>query len=122
MQIDTGFQQMSGKAVAQGMNAADLGDAGGVAGHVVVALAAGTVQMARWVEARREQPACTIGMAATGSPVQPQLREQIRIEQAIPILPALALDHADAHAVGPADEMAERELVQSNRPDEQHRG
>ena len=73
--------------------------AGGVAIHLAAALAAGTVQMARWVRARREQPASSIGMAATGSPIQPQLREQIRIKQAMPVLPALALNDVDAHAI-----------------------
>ena len=98
--------------MAQGMDAAELGDAGGVAGHVVVALAAGTVQMARRVRARREQPSCAIGMAATGAPIQPQLREQVRIEQAIPILPALALDHADAHPIGGRVDVATPQAAQ----------
>ena len=96
----------------QGVNAAALGDAGSVASQVVVALAAGAIDAARGIGARREQPVCAASLGATGTPIHAQLLEQFGCQQAIAVLASLALDDPDAHAVGGRVDVAAAQIAQ----------
>jgi hypothetical protein len=98
--------------VPQGVDAADLGDAGGGPGEVVITLAAGAVDGARRVRARRKQPVRGLGPSAAVAPVQPQVVEQLSSQQRIAVLSALALDDADAHAVGGGVDVAATQPAQ----------
>ena len=85
VQIDTGFEQVGGKAMAQRMNAAARGEPSGIAGGAVEPLdrllsdlsVAGAV---------REDPA----PGAEGAPVQAKRFEQARREDRVAIPAALA--------------------------------
>ena len=112
VEVDSGLKQVRGEAVPQRVDAADLGDSSGVASEVVVALATGAIERPRWIRSSGKQPVRGVGMTATGSPVQPQLLQQLAVEQAVPILAALALDHPNAHAVGGRVDVAAAQVTQ----------
>lgn len=86
--------------MAQRVDAADLVDARGIARDVEVAPGAAGVQRLGRIQPRGEQPVLGSRMASALPPVQPQLLQQFGRQQAVAIVPALALDDADAHAVG----------------------
>ena len=80
VQVHPGLQQVGGKAVTQQVYAATLGDTGGVARGVEVALAHAHVQRARGVSAGGEQPVRAARAASAAQPILPQLRQQPLIE------------------------------------------
>ena len=82
--IDTGVEQMSGKGVAQGMNATALIDARLASGTVVNILGGATGHVALGVLAW-EQP----GPIAINAPISTQFMEQTVREQTIAILAAI---------------------------------
>lgn len=86
--------------MAQRVDAADLVDARGIARDVEVAPGTAGVQRLGRIQPRGEQPVLGPRMAAALSPVQPQLLEQLGRQQAVAIVPTLARDDADAHAIG----------------------
>ena len=82
------------------MNAADLVDARSIARDVEVATGTVGVQRLGRIQPRGEQPILGPRMATAQPPVQPQLLEQFGRQQAVAVVPTLARDDADAHAIG----------------------
>ena len=76
VEVHSGFQQMGGEAMAQQVDAASLGDAGGLTCGVVVALAHADVQGTCGVFAGGEQPICATCTKAARAPVLAQLHQQ----------------------------------------------
>jgi hypothetical protein len=94
MVVFSGFQQVGGEAVAQGVDAPAPLEAGGALGPVVDPLNGGDVQ--RMVAVlTREQPR----PRPVQRPIRPQLGEQTTREHAVAVLAALALTDADGHPV-----------------------
>jgi len=99
VQVNAALQQVRGKAVPQRVDAADLGNAGGLASRVVVKLRTAAVQRPGRIAAAGKQLVLGLGTSAAGAPVQAQLVEQLEREKTVAVLSALALDHTDTHAV-----------------------
>ena len=96
-QVHASLDQVSGESVAQAVDAAFGGDAGGVARSAVDAL--------RRLDLYR-RAALAVGKEPLArppiAPVAAQHVEQSRREQRVAILSALALAHLEAHAIGGA--------------------
>jgi hypothetical protein len=86
VEIDAAFEQVRGEGVAQTVDAAFRGDAGGVARRLVDPLRGLDLHRAA-AAAVGEQPPLRPGVA----PVSPQGREQTRRQQRLAILAALAV-------------------------------
>ncbi len=104
VQVDAGFEQVGGEAVAQGVDAGGVGKTGGIAGGPVHALG-GTVAHGAVAGLVGEQP----GARTAGLPVQAQGVQKPGREQRITILPAFALAYLEAHAVGGGFDVADLE-------------
>ena len=95
MQVAARFEQVGGEGVAQGVDAALLGDAGAQFRHRVELLGDGDVDGAR-ARAIGEEPDARAVRCPVGAPVL----EQPLGERDVAVLGALALLDAHRHAVG----------------------
>lgn len=98
VQVDPGFEQVGGVAVAQGVDTAALGDAGVGAGAAVPALGHADVQGLIGVAQRAEQPATWPRHLPPGA----RHGQRVGAQRHEAILGALALHDVDAHAVSMA--------------------
>ena len=112
VQVHAGFQQMGREAVPQRVDAADLGNACGIACGVEVAPGAAGIQRLGAVQSGRKYPVLGASMASASPPVQPQLLQQFGTQQAVAVVPTLAGDDADAHAVGRGVDVAAAQVAQ----------
>ena len=105
VQVHAAFEQVRGEAVAQGVGAAALGDAGAVPGCLVGALQALDADAA-FTRAVGEQPFAWVALRRVGLTVQAQQRQQAGAQDAVAVGAALAGVHAHAHAVWRAVDVA----------------
>ena len=95
VQVDAGFEQVGGKRVAQGVDAALLLDAGAQLGHRVDLLGDGDVDRTRALAIGEEPDARRRAL-----PVRAEIVEEARGQRHVAILGALALLDPHRHAVG----------------------